>query len=429
MSFSSFLRQFARGINKHEKGLLALLSVVIVISGTFWLREFSTSESNNPSVGGTYIEGIVGSSTDVETIAARITKVGLFKFNRDGELENVLVESWNVNQNKTQYTFKLKSEVDVQEIKTDIDANYEVFGQIESEVKDSTLILNSTDPSPNIPLILAQPLFDYGAYKLNKTTDSTTILTRNNRSGALGAFINKIIIHNYQSKEELQLAIDRKKVDGTSNNLELNYPPNFIKKEIALPQYYALVFNVNKAPFKSLDYRRQAFTNSFSKKIPFTLTVTDQVNQIELAEQLIKDWAKAGVNVKLNKQSIEDIQTSIAPSRNFEAMITGISYGYELDPYYLWHSSQVLPPGNNFSGINNTDINIRIEKIRNTYNVISRYAQIDELHKQLGGLGVLKILDRSKEIFAVSDAIRFVPPTVAVSPIDHWYALSEWSVK
>lgn len=428
MFISNFLRKFARRINQHEKGLLALLSVVIVISGTLWLREYSSSESNHPSVGGTYIEGIVGSASDVETIAARVTKVGLFKFNQQGEMENVLIESWSVSADKKQYTFKLKPEIDAQEIKNDIEANYEVFGDVVTEIKDSNLVLTTSNPNPNVPLILAQPLFDYGAYKLNKTTDTTTILTRNNREGAIKAFINKIIVHNYATKEELQIALDRKKIDGT-NNAELNFPTNFKKHDIALPQYYALVFNVNKAPFKELDYRRQSFSSNFSKKIPFTLTVADNVDQLALADQVVKEWAKAGVTVKIDKKSIEEIQNRIAPSRDFQVILTGISYGVELDPFYLWHSSQILPPGNNFSGLNNQDIDARIDKIRSTYNMISRQTQIDELHKQLGSLGMLKILNRSKETFAVSDSIRFVAPTIAVSAIDHWYSINEWSAK
>lgn len=85
------LRIVARVANKvsslvaqYEKILLAVLSVVIVISGTFWFRQFAGSQGSSPTIGGTYVDGIVGGEREVQTIASKLTKSGLFAIDAQG---------------------------------------------------------------------------------------------------------------------------------------------------------------------------------------------------------------------------------------------------------------------------------------------------------------------------------------------------------
>src|SRR5438132_1501595 len=85
-------KQVVRLLGLYEKVILAMLAVVIVISGTFWFRQFAAGHGATPGAGGSYVEGIVGDEQDVRQLSLRLTKAGLFGFDTTGKLENVLVK-------------------------------------------------------------------------------------------------------------------------------------------------------------------------------------------------------------------------------------------------------------------------------------------------------------------------------------------------
>lgn len=432
LPLAGWRRRFSKFISDYEKVLLALLSVVIVVSGSFWFKQLAGSGDGLPTAGGTYVEGIVGDEVDVQAIAARITKTGLLRVNSEGVLENSIVSSWQANADKTEYVFELLPEIDSQEIVSDLELNSEVLGQAAVTSEGQTIKILLPMANPNIPLVLAQPMFDYGAYKLSKSSDKTTVLTRNNRPGAVEAFINKVVIHNYDSAEQLQEAVTKNRVDGVtleSGSAQLNAPDKFTTQEIALPQYYALIFNQNKSPFKEVEYRRQVISGSGAANKTFSLTVANEEPYLTLGNNLVTAWKAAGLSVELSPAPLDDIQSRIAPGRDFQALLTGISYGLELDPYYLWHSSQIRPPGNNFAGVKSATIDAVLDQIRATTQTVERWNLIDGLHRLLKEEATAVILQQDKRHFSHSENIRFVAPKLTISPLDHWYSLPEWSAR
>src|SRR5690348_1634114 len=89
------LRRAARFIAAYEKVLLAILAIIILVSGGFWYRQFTTSHSDSPTVGGTYVEGVVADKKEMSQITTRLTKAGLLAFSETGELKSQLVENWS----------------------------------------------------------------------------------------------------------------------------------------------------------------------------------------------------------------------------------------------------------------------------------------------------------------------------------------------
>lgn len=416
-------------ISQYEKILLAVLSLVIIVSGSIWFRQFASSHDGLPSAGGTYVEGIVGGLPEVEAIAAKVTKVGLFVVDENGQLQNQLVSDWQANAERTEYRFQLLGEVEPKEIQTDLEKNIDLLGEAGVELNGQELIIRLAAPNPNIPLLLAQPLFDYGPYKVSKLSNETTILTRNTRAKSVKAFINKVIIHAYPDEEALKNALKKRRVDGAVLNDEEFLPDGFGFQEIPLSRYYVLIFNINKTPFRDAAVRRQAIEAQNGDNKSFTLTVAEGEPYQTLGTTLVDSWQKAGFNVTLQTKRLDEIQQQIAPSRDFQALLTGISYGGEIDPYYLWHSTQIRPPGNNLSGVKSEKIDAAIDQLRQTYNVAERQKLIDGLHMFLKEEAVAVILRQETGRFVLSDGIRFSTPFLAVNIADRWQSIAKWSVK
>lgn len=413
-------------INHHEKILLALLSVVIVISGTIWYQQASRSHNGLPSAGGTYVEGITGGEAEAELIASKITKAGLFTFDQQGNLQNLLVDNWTVNADKTEYHFHLLPDVSSSEITGALGQNIDIFGQAIVAADGQDLSIKLAQANADVPLLLTQPLFDYGPYKLSKLSSETTVLTRNTRAHAVSAYLNKIVIQNYGSVDELKTALAKDRVDGATLPDSTFSNSNYASVALNLPEYYVLMFNINRAPFRDQSYRAQVIQNNSAAQKPFTLTVENQEPYLTLANTLMAAWQKAGIPVTLSVQSQADIQNKIAPSRDFQAILTGVNYGYEYDPYYIWSSTQIRPPGNNLSGVKNDQVDSLITQIQAATNIATRQGLITTLHQTLQDQSVAVVLQQQTSTVLVSNNVGFVAPKSMIAPEDKWNAVAWW---
>jgi hypothetical protein len=429
------LRIVARVANKvsslvaqYEKILLAVLSVVIVISGTFWFRQFSGSQGSSPTIGGTYVDGIVGGEREVQTIASKLTKSGLFTIDAQGNLQNQLITKWEVNPEKTLYSFQIAPEVDGEEILQSLNENLDLIGPSQLNLLEgNTLTVELVTPNSNLPLLLAQPLFDYGPYKVGKMTEKTTVFTRNTRAKAQSAYINKIIVHTFPDEAALKKAFEKKNIDGGTLSAIDEVPDGYEKKSFQLPRYYVLVLNINRAPFRELAPRQQLFSQSLTK--PFTLTVPDVEPYKSIATKLSAEWQAANVPATVEYKDQEEIISKISPSRDFQAMLVGVEYGAELDPYYVWHSSQLRPPANNISGVKDQQVDTLIAQIQGELSPAKRREMINSLHILLKDLGVALVLEQEEESFLLKDSINYKEPWLPLALRDRWQSISQWSVK
>lgn len=418
-----------RLFSHYEKVILAFLAVIIVVSGTYWYRQFTLGRDGSPNAGGSYVEGVVGDEQEMRQIALRLTKVGLFRFDTDGRLENVLVKDWQVNPEKTSYAFTLKDKIDRNEIITDLENNIDLFGSASVEQNDAgQIVMTTTDPSPSLPLVLTQPLFDYGPYKVSKATDQTTIFGRNPKEGALLPYINKVIVHSYPNKGELQQALDKKKLDG-AEEVDGTIPSGYELKSYSMERYFAVIFNLNKSPFREVGLRQAIVDSQVVPSTPFTLTVADQEPNKTLATEIIKQWEARGAKVTLEVKPMDEIQDKIGPSRTFQALLSGIDYGTELDPTYLWSSTQIRPPGNNLSGIKSATVDSQIEAIRATLNASERMTLIDGLHDQLQKEYAAVFVRQEKINFVARDTLEIPTPWLARTAADRYRSIADWYVK
>lgn len=437
INFSAWRRSFRRTVKyivAHEKILLAILAIIIVISGGFWYRQFSSNNSDSPTVGGTYVEGIIfdKEKKELSQITARLTKTGLLTFSSDGQLAGQLAEKWSVNDNQTEYRFTLEEGVDRDEIIATLNERDDVVGQIEIlDDNNGDIVVKLVDSNPSFPLLMTRPLFDYGPYKLGKSNDQTTVFTRSTNKKAVPAFINKIIIHTYANEDDLLKALKSNRLDGAVLASKSQTPPpkNFKSYQIALNRYYVVLFNFNKTPFRDNILRKALIGSETVPATPFTLIVADQEPYKTLATEIVSQWQGRGSKAELSTKPLQEVTSSIGPSRNFQSLFIGIDYGLEMDPFYLWHSSQVRATGNNITGVINPTIDSLVDKTRANLNIIERQASIDELQKTLIDQGVMLLAGRESDNYVLSNKIKFVQPFLPASSADRFLAIPLWSVK
>lgn len=424
-----WLSRFGQLLAQYEKVLLAVLSVVIVVSGTFWFRQLSASQ-DGPTAGGSYVEGIVGDQAEVQQVAVRLTKTGLFSFDAQGQLVNQLVTDWQANADKTSYTFTLNNTVDKQEMVDDLTQAIDIVGPLTAELNDQgQLVVTLPTGNPSLPVLLAQPIFNYGPYKMSKLSNQTAIFTRNTRTGAKSAFINKIIIHSYKTEADLTTALQRGKVDAAVADDQTTAPSGYHQETLTVHRYFAVLFNTNKAPFRDSSLRSQLVANQPVKNASFTLTVADKEPYQTLAKDLVAKWQTDGAQVTLETKPFDEVRDKVAPSRNFQALLTGLDYGAENDPYYLWHSSQLRPPGNNLTGVKSDKVDQLISQIEQVYNLANRAQLVDQLNQELQQESVAIFLKQASVSMIINDNIRFNQPWLMETADDHFLAVSDWSVK
>lgn len=425
--FPAPLRRVGKFVQNNEKLLLALLAVVIVVSGGLWYREYFNVDG--PAPGGTYVDGIVGGPDELDMVAAKLTKTGLFSVDQDGEIQNQLIDNWSANADKTKYTFDLKNDINSFEITDGLNQNLELFGPgFVNDDGNGVISVSLSSPNPNLPILLAQPLFDFGPYKLSKKSNTTAIFTRNTNELAPKPYINKIVVHLFPDEESLKEALRKHKIDGAHlNTNELIDGYNQVIYETA--SYYGVVLNINRSPFRATSYRQKLVNGKPVTKSSAVLTVADEEPLKTIAKDVKKAWEKQGLSVKIDIQPVAKISEEISPSRNFDALLTGISYLPELDPFYLWDSSQIRPPGNNISGIKDDKIDKLISQIEAEFSLAERYQKIDELHKYLESIGVLQLLSPITQQFLVDDNVVVARPYLPLSIRDRWQSITQWYLK
>ncbi len=379
--------------------------------------------------GGTYVEGIVGGSEDLTLAAAKLTKSGLFKISPEGMVENHLIDGWQVNAEKTEYRFDLRRGLDTSEVTTALEENGDLIGpSTVTDEGDGVILLAIATPNPNLPLLLTQPLFDFGPYKLSKMSTTTAIFTRNSSEFALASYLNKIVIHAFADEAALSEALQKGKVDGAAlTNKQPIDGYNLFTYQ--LPRYYAVMLNINKSPFRELGYRQKVLNGEAVTPTDVVLTAPAEAEYQSYIDQVVDSWISSGLRVTVDRRPTEEISTTIAPTRDFQALLTGVSYWPELDPYYLWHSTQLRPPGNNLPGVKDDVIDSLIAEIEAESSLAVRYQKIDQVHARLAELGVAKILEQVTKTVHIIRNIVPAEPWLPLGERDRWQAIDQWHLK
>ncbi len=114
-------RQLPKFLNRLEKVQLFLAIIILLGSmGALAWRFYIAHSQENPSFGGSYIEGMVGvpfyvnpilATSDSDRDLSKLVYAGLMKTDGNGALQPDLASGYTINANQDQYTFELHSDL------------------------------------------------------------------------------------------------------------------------------------------------------------------------------------------------------------------------------------------------------------------------------------------------------------------------------
>jgi len=326
--FFKKIKYLPKFLNPKEAWLIKIMLIIIFAASiyltTAWYLKNSTIV---PKIGGTYIEGIVGSPSLINPILAQtnevdrdITKLlfnGLLK-QESGQTVNDLAKSYSLSQDKLTYTFKLKQNVkwhnglpfsadDVvftiqsiqnPEFKSPLYSS--MAGVLVKKIDNYTVEFKLPEPFAPFPSLLTfgilpkevwmdipattAPLADLntknpigtGPFKIKSFKKDSRgnikayTLTRNKNYYNGAPFIETITFKFYPDLLTAIEALNNNNIDGI-NYLPQDYQEKITKKtlklhHLSLPQYSAIFFNQQKnIALENIDIR-QALTMAIDRK-------------------------------------------------------------------------------------------------------------------------------------------------------------------
>jgi len=112
-----------------------------------------------------------------------------------------------------------------------------------------------------------------------------------------------------------------------------------------------------------------------------TLSTSDWPDLLKTAETLKSMLKEVGIELVIDARPFADLETSIIRPRNFQLLLFGQVYGYELDPFPFWHSSQIKDPGLNISFYANKKADEILETARRIADPAERNQKYSEFSK------------------------------------------------
>ncbi|MEZ4504033.1 MAG: peptide ABC transporter substrate-binding protein [Dehalococcoidia bacterium] len=90
------------------------------------------------------------------------------------------------------------------------------------------------------------------------------------------------------------------------------------------------------------------------------------------ARLIASQLAQAGIEVQVEVMPSAQLLGQRLEPRDFDMVLFGWDEGIDPDPYGAWHTSQLVPPGRNFSGITDPEIDALLEAARGTLDRLER---------------------------------------------------------
>jgi peptide/nickel transport system substrate-binding protein len=323
------LKQLKYFINYKEKNII-IISLIFLLFSSFLLsgRFLWNKLVEVPKYGGEYTEALVGSiqyinpilsqGNDVDRDLSRLIFSGLFKINTNGELENDLVDKYQISEDQKIYIFTLKNNIKWHDgldlIADDIGFTLAAIqnpefksplyktlqGVVFEKISDDSFKLVLAEPfSPFIstltfgilPMHLWENISPENATltELNKKPIGTgPFMYKSFRKDSAGyikqytlinfkeyynkrAYLKKIILKLYTSSELALEALKNNQVQGVSfisqdNYKEISNSENFNVYNFNMPQYSALFFNPKKQELLKERNIRRALSLAINKK-------------------------------------------------------------------------------------------------------------------------------------------------------------------
>lgn len=335
--------------------------------------------------------GLVGTyqEHDLPLEVTGLLSAGLVEATGSGKIGPKLVKGWEVNNDATQFKFKLRDELkwaDNSKILAS-DIYLVIPNTTLSYPNDKTIQLNLKEPYSPLPSLLTKPiikkgtLLGTGPYKITKIEKSRVFITKiilqpiklnlpiihlrfypNEKVAITGFNLGEVQVlmgpgsleaFNSNPKVSVKSKIDYSKIvtilfqttDPLLSNRSLRQAlayqaPKITGEEIANNPYPPKFWAYNSEAKKYLenseeakDALKRAKSSLPEDKLNSELILTTTPNLSEAGKKIVKTWKELGFDSKLRVES--------GIPQNFQALLITQSIPQDPDQYFLWHATQV----------------------------------------------------------------------------------------
>lgn len=303
-------------------------------------------------------------------------------------------------------------------------------------------------------------------------------LVPNERYHGTQSFIRHFTFRFYPDNETLKEAFRVRRVDGFGLSLPPSSGvPNFnatVIERVPMPRYYAVFLNqlakpalrdgnFRKALSEAVDRERlvnEAFGSEGTPVVsPYPLTqetdaisanpaaarehvasvkaeergltlVVPRIPALEKVAELLKnDWDAVGIApVTVVSAPTEELAETVVQSRNYELLLLGNTLENPQDLYPFWHSAERLSPGLNFSLYQNTEVDQRLELVRQTEDPEERTRNLNRITTLIAEDNPAIFLFSLPYLYLHREHLKGFDAELIVTPADRFRNVAEWSV-
>lgn len=167
---------------------------------------------------------------------------------------------------------------------------------------------------------------------------------------------------------------------------------------------------------------------SAAKPLSIELTVVNDDTLGRVAQMIVDDWKKLGVNATIRTVTINDLRDQVLQKRTYQAFLFGQALALDPDPFSLWHSSQSDYPGLNLSAYSNKTVDSALEELRKTFNEARKKELFTTLQTTItADLPVLFLYSPNYLVFT-HNSLKGVMQAPLSLPEDYINALGDWYI-
>lgn len=458
-----------RVLSRREKSIFWIAFLALVVAGTIKFTVYYRSITKEvPSTEGAYIEGLVGQPEFLNPVLAKsdndktvnsLLYNGLVSLDRNNQIIPDLASSWDITPDQKSYTMHLKTDVTFHDGSpfTSDDVRY-TYSLIQDQSQKSPYyndfkdVLIETPDKNTVKLTLKTPYgpfltnlavgiipggrtladldshplgtgkYQYQSSEVRSGKVDKLILERNDNYYGGHPYIRKVTFQFFPTIREANNYFDQEEI----SSVPLDHP----KAKANTYQYdtagqVLLIFNERIAPFSDKNLRVAVKTEQVSTNgQAFDILVTDNSDLIKTADSYKDKLNKLGYKPNIVVLKDKDFQDRMA-KKDFAALIVGIDFGHDFDPYSLWHSSQEAV-GTNIAGFNNKGGDIILEEARQVLDSKARQAKYDQFNQLLDSEAARVVLETKKFYFEIDDEFRDVTLDGALTPSEHLRDINGW---
>ncbi len=160
--------------------------------------------------------------------------------------------------------------------------------------------------------------------------------------------------------------------------------------------------------------------------IAFTFLTQDDPTRQAVAEAIAAQWRQLGVQVSV--QPVRNLVRDFLGPRQFQVALVDNLVDGDPDPYPIWHQSQIMVPGQNYTGWDNKEASAWLEQARTTNDRAKRY----ELYRQFQELFAEELpalpLYYPTYTYAISTRVKQVQIPPLIYPSDRLRTIGSWYV-